>query len=89
MISEIFSDFQRKHLHFPEGVYVRTTNFNWRFKPIREIFRFFPKYNDIYLLRHMTSEIFSRFRENFWLLLLLLLLLLAAINRAEVVGNGT
>ena len=85
MISEIFSDFQRKQLHFPEGVYVRTTNFNWRFKPIREIFRFFPKYNDIYLLWRMTSEIFSRFRENFWLLLILL----AAINRAEVVGNGT
>ena len=64
---------------------VRRTNFNGRFKPIREIFRFFPKYNDIYLLRRMTSEIFSRFRENFWLLLLLL----AAINRAVVVGNGT
>ena len=69
-------------------------NFRWHFKPIGEIFRFFPKYNDIYLLWRMTSEIFSRFRENFWLLLLLLillllLLLLAAINRVEVVGNGT
>ena len=62
-------------------------NFNWIFIPIGEIFRFFPKYNDIYLLRRMTSEIFSRFRENFWLLLLLLIL--AAINRAVVVGNGT
>ena len=87
--SEIFSDFKRKKLHFSEEVYVRSTNFNWRFKPIREMFRFFPKYIDIYLLRRMTSEIFSRFRETFWLLLLLILLLLAAINRAVVVGNGT
>ena len=84
--SEIFRDFKQNKLHFSEGVYVRRTNFNWRFKPIGEIFRFFPKYNDIYLLWRMTSEIFSRFRENFWLLLLFLL---AAINPAEVVGNGT
>ena len=68
-------------------------NFRWRFKPIREIFRFFPKYNDIYLLRRMTSEIFSRFKETcgvlLLLLLLLILLLLRAINVAVVVGNGT
>ena len=36
-------------------------NFRWRFKPIGEIFRFFPKYNDIYLLRRMIFEIFSAF----------------------------
>ena len=69
--SEIFSYFKRTNFYFFEGVDVRRTNFKWRFKPIGEIFRFFPKYNDIYLLRLMSSEIFSRFRENFWLLLLL------------------
>ena len=74
-------------MHFFEGVYVRRTNLNWSFKPIREIFRFFPKYNDIYLLRRMTSEIFSRFKETCGVLLLLLLL--RAINVAVVVGNGT
>ena len=84
--SEIFRDFKRNKLHFSEGVYVRRTNFNWRFKPIREIFRFFPKYNDIYLLWRMTSEIFSRFRENFWLLLLLILLLAAICDIINIDG---
>ena len=66
MTSEIFSDFERKKQHFFEGVYVRRTNFKWRFKPIREIFRFFPKYNDIYLVWRMTSEIFRAFGRKKW-----------------------
>ena len=48
-------------MYFFEGVYVRRKNLNWGFKPIGEIFRFFPKYNDIYLPGRKTSEIFKAF----------------------------
>ena len=53
-------------MYFFEGVYVRRKNLNWGFKPIGEIFRFFPKYNDIYLPGRKTSEIFRAFERKKW-----------------------
>ena len=56
--SEISSHFNRKMLYFFDGVYVSRTNLNWRFKPIREYFTFFPIYTDIYLPFLTSIELF-------------------------------
>ena len=60
-------------MHFFEGVHVRRTHFRWPYKPIRELFEFFSKYKNINFSCLTNSEIFSEFKEPFFVLILLLL----------------
>ena len=51
---------------FSKGVYVRETKFQMAFQTHRRMFKFFPKYNDIYLPQCIVSEIFSAFGRKKW-----------------------